>query len=155
MKIIVSSNRYTHMLPHIEDMLYWSHTTLNSCKQKTDVIINIAGLGAQQIQKLNYRYRAIDKPTNILSFAAGEVKHPQGLIFLGDIAICPSIVKQEISRYKKNASYYWCHLIVHSILHLLGYDHQKDNEALVMQNKEIEILFLLGIPNPYKNEDIK
>ena len=98
---------------------------------------------------LNHRYRAKDKPTNVLSFQASI---PDGveLPLLGDILICAPIVAREASEQGIDPEAHWAHMVVHGTLHLLGYDHQDDVQADAMECREVEILGELGYSNPYK-----
>lgn len=96
------------------------------------------------IRKLNRDYRGKDSPTNVLSFPN------DGDSILGDIVLCYDIVKQEAIEQGKDFYDHLTHLTVHSILHLLGYDHISDQEAEEMESIEIKILYNeFGIKNPY------
>lgn len=96
--------------------------------------------------ELNQRYR--DKPgaTNVLSFPC-EAEVPEAP--LGDLVICAAVVMSEAAAQDKCLNDHWQHLVVHGVLHLLGYDHIGDDEAEVMENEERAILARLGIADPY------
>ena len=100
-------------------------------------------LTEEEIHRLNKQYRNVDKPTNVLSFPnTGNV--------LGDIVLCLEVVQKEAVDQQKTYKSHLTHLIVHSILHLLGYDHISDEEAEEMEQKEIDILkTVFKIENPY------
>lgn len=101
-------------------------------------------------KQLNIQYRQKNFPTNVLAFPAeipNEVKLDKP--FLGDIVICAPIVAAEALEQGKTEMAHWAHLIIHGLLHLLGYDHITDAEAAVMESIEIETLAQLGFPNPY------
>ncbi len=124
-------------------------TTLNKIHYTEDAEICITLVDEDQIHKLNKEYRHVDKPTNILSFpfeCPPEVK----LDLLGDLVVCFSVLEQEAKDQNKSLEEHFCHLIVHGTLHLLGYDHIQDDEAVIMENLEIEILQQLGFSNPYE-----
>ncbi|ACV25738.1 rRNA maturation RNase YbeY [Kangiella koreensis] len=106
-------------------------------------------------QALNNDYRGKDNPTNVLSFPFEMPEGIEGLelSILGDLAICAEVVEQEAAEQKKELRSHWTHMVVHGGLHLLGYDHIKDNEALEMESLEIEILAQLGVENPYQERD--
>lgn len=97
---------------------------------------------------LNLRYRDRSDPTNVLSFPC-EVELPGISTPLGDLVICASVTMQEAAVQGKCLNEHWQHLVVHGVLHLLGYDHIDDDEAEIMENEEREILARLGIADPY------
>lgn len=110
------------------------------------------------IRTLNQNWRGIDKPTNVLSFPA--LQPPEGADepddmprMLGDIAIAYETMRREADEQEKSFSNHLSHLAVHGFLHLVGYDHEKDDEAEEMEALEREILATLGIPDPYADQD--
>ncbi|SED54572.1 probable rRNA maturation factor [Bradyrhizobium erythrophlei] len=105
------------------------------------------------IRTLNANWRSIDKPTNVLSFpalqpegASGEGDAPR---MLGDIAIAYQTTRREADEEQKPFDHHLSHLAVHGFLHLIGYDHENDDDAEDMEALEREILSSLGIPDPY------
>lgn len=107
-----------------------------------------------EIQALNKRYRDKDKPTNVLSFPADvPAEVALELPFLGDIILCVSVIDQEAKEQNKPALAHWAHMVVHGVLHLLNYDHIDDEEAKIMEEKEILILNQLNIENPYSDDE--
>jgi probable rRNA maturation factor len=101
------------------------------------------------VRELNARYRGKDKPTNVLSFPALEgfgAAEPQSL---GDIVLAQETVEREAAEQGIAAAHHLQHLVVHGLLHLLGFDHETDEEAQEMEGIEVEVLATLGIPNPY------
>ena len=108
------------------------------------------------IRTLNSNWRGIDKPTNVLSFPA--LQAPAGAPsdaprMLGDIAIAYQTMRKEADEEQKPFEHHLSHLAVHGFLHLIGYDHEKDDEAEAMEGLEPEILAQLGIPDPYQDRD--
>ncbi|MEG3617052.1 rRNA maturation RNase YbeY [Magnetovibrio sp. PR-2] len=102
------------------------------------------------VQALNRDWRGQDKPTNVLSFPASADDLPMGApMMLGDIAIAFETVTQEAQELDKPLSDHFCHLVVHGMLHLLGFDHVSDAQADEMEPLEIEILDGLGVKSPY------
>ena len=109
------------------------------------------------IRTLNSNWRGIDKPTNVLSFPALP---PTGLSgpddaprMLGDIAIAYETTRKEADDEQKPFDHHLSHLAVHGFLHLIGYDHEKDDDAEAMETLEQEILAQLGIPDPYADRE--
>ena len=109
------------------------------------------------IRTLNSNWRGIDKPTNVLSFpalpptgAGGPDDAPR---MLGDIAIAYETTRKEADDEQKPFDHHLSHLAVHGFLHLMGYDHEKDDDADTMETLEQEILALLGIPDPYADRE--
>ena len=109
------------------------------------------------IRTLNNNWRGIDKPTNVLSFpalqptgAAGPDDAPR---MLGDIAIAYETTRKEADDEQKPFDHHLSHLAVHGFLHLIGYDHEKDDEAETMEALEAEILAQLGIPDPHADRE--
>ncbi|HEY9011606.1 MAG TPA: rRNA maturation RNase YbeY [Devosia sp.] len=99
-------------------------------------------------QELNKEWRGIDKPTNVLSFPQIEPFSPV-LGILGDITLARETLEREAVEQGVNFTDHFTHLVVHGFLHILGYDHVDENEALVMEGLETQILATLGIADPY------
>ncbi|WP_315812171.1 rRNA maturation RNase YbeY [Bradyrhizobium sp. SZCCHNR2028] len=109
------------------------------------------------IRTLNSNWRGIDKPTNVLSFPALQPTGPRGEDdaprMLGDIAIAYETMRREADEEQKPFAHHLSHLTVHGFLHLIGYDHETDDEAEEMEALEREILAHLGIPDPYADRE--
>lgn len=106
---------------------------------------------ADESAALNQRYRGKAGPTNVLSFpcASGVPE----LNLLGDLVICAPVVAGEAQTQGKTEAAHWAHMVVHGVLHLLGYDHIGDHDALIMETRERAILARLGFPDPYSDEN--
>lgn len=102
-------------------------------------------------QALNRDYRGKDKPTNVLSFPF-EAPPAVSNHYLGDLVICAGVVAAEAVEQDKALNHHWAHMVVHGVLHLLGYDHIKNAEAERMEALERTILATLKIPDPYAGE---
>lgn len=102
-------------------------------------------VGRARSRALNAQYRGRDYPTNVLSFPAAA-----GSGALGDLVICPAVLHAEARAQRKSARSHWAHLVVHGTLHLIGYDHERDDEAQRMERREIRTLRELGFDNPYR-----
>ncbi|HEY7930615.1 MAG TPA: rRNA maturation RNase YbeY [Steroidobacteraceae bacterium] len=111
--------------------------------------ISVLLVGPARSRALNARYRDRDRPTNVLSFpATGEAQRHDGL--LGDLVICPAVLAAEARAQGKRLAAHWAHLVVHGALHLVGYDHEREREAVRMERREIRVLRGLGFDNPYR-----
>ncbi len=95
------------------------------------------------IQSLNHDFRGKNKPTNVLSFPSDEANE------LGDVILAFETIAREALAQHKTLKTHTTHLIVHGTLHLLGFDHEDEADALIMESLEIEILSKLAIENPY------
>ena len=104
---------------------------------------------AAESQHLNLTYRGKDKPTNVLSFPADLPDFVEST-HLGDLAICAEVVVHEAREQGKPVMNHWAHMTIHGCLHLLGYDHIKDDEAALMEDLEVKLLAALNIPDPYQ-----
>lgn len=111
-----------------------------------ELVIRI--VGREESAELNQSYRGVSGPTNVLSFPF-EPPPQIETSYLGDLVICAPVVAKEAAEQKKEHLRHWAHLVIHGILHLLGYDHQRDSDAGVMEARETELLARLGYPDPY------
>jgi probable rRNA maturation factor len=101
-----------------------------------------------EIQKLNKNFREMDKATNVLSFPDGDMDEA-GRMHIGDIAMAFETMEREAKSADISMSDHIAHLTIHGLLHLYGYDHIDDDDAIEMESIEIEILEDMGIKNPY------
>jgi len=102
------------------------------------------------VRDLNRDFRGKDKPTNVLSFPASAGPRPAGApVMLGDVIIAHETVVREAAAQGKSVADHLIHLIVHGVLHLLGYDHEKAGEARRMEAIEVRVLAGFGIADPY------
>lgn len=136
-------------IPTRFELQRWISATLEGRKTKAEVCLRM--VNEQEIQQLNKTYRGFDKPTNVLSFPytlpdSIELEYP----LLGDLVICPNIVALEATEQHKPLKAHWAHMVIHGVLHLLGYDHIEEKDALIMEPIEIDILKRLGFSNPYE-----
>lgn len=104
--------------------------------------ITLRWVKATEGQQLNHRYRGKDYPTNVLSFASEALP-------LGDIVLCAPVIIAQAQQYQRPLHDHCAHLILHGLLHLLGYDHLDARDRQVMEALEIALLAKLNIANPY------
>ena len=101
-------------------------------------------VGAREGRALNRRYRKRDYPTNVLSFAYADGA--------GDLVLCHPVIAREAREQGKSIAAHYAHLVVHGLLHLRGYRHERRPEALRMERIEIRLLARAGFHNPYTVE---
>lgn len=133
-------------LPSQAQLQSWVDAALAHIDDETEIVIRI--VDEAESQALNEQYRHKQGPTNILSF---PVDVPEGieLDLLGDLVVCSPIIAKEADEQHKPLHDHWAHIIIHGVLHLLGYDHIDDREAEEMEALEIALLEKLHIANPY------
>jgi probable rRNA maturation factor len=104
--------------------------------------------------RLNRDFRCQDAPTNVLAFPAWEMGMPVppgAPVLLGDVVLALETVAREAAEQEKPLANHLAHLVVHGVLHLLGYDHPTAVEAVRMESLETSILAKLGVPDPYRD----
>ena len=131
-------------VPHARSFTRWAKAAFAGAAarrmpQAAELTIRV--VGAAESRRLNRTWRGKDKPTNVLSFSS---EHE-----LGDLAICAPVVAREAREQGKRPAAHWAHMVVHGVLHLLGYDHETSREADAMEHLERRILAELGVPDPY------
>lgn len=138
--------------PRQQQLQHWVDHALKQAQGDTEIVIRI--VDADESQQLNQRYRQQDKATNVLSF---PFQTPLGIStdLLGDLVICAPIMATEAEQQNKTAEAHWAHIVIHGVLHLLGFDHIEHQDAQRMESEEIKILHSLGFANPYTEEDYK
>lgn len=146
----IACNTY---LPFSEETLVqWVKTALRPYRERAELTLRFVDV--EEMQSLNHAYRQQNKPTNVLAFPA---TYPQSIALdyplLGDVIICPAVLSEESIQLNTPLENHWAHIVIHGVLHLLGYDHIIEQDAQVMQQIEIELLQQLGYSNPYQKED--
>lgn len=156
-------------VPHVRSFNRWAQAACAPYLPRAmknqhgrDLALTIRVVGAAESRRLNRTWRSKDKPTNVLSFPAAPLapgkngvpsrlsaKEFSGLRELGDLAICAPVVAREAKEQGKPAQAHWAHLVVHGVLHLLGFDHENDRDATAMEAREVKILAQFGYDNPY------
>jgi probable rRNA maturation factor len=134
-------------VPSRRQLAEWAAAAL--APMRRPAVLSVRVVGRSRSRSLNAHYRHKDKPTNVLSFG-GAGKVPDGRHFLGELVICAPVVAQEARTQRKTLQSHWAHMTVHGMLHLQGFDHERDAEAAKMTAKEIQILDRLGFSDPYR-----
>jgi probable rRNA maturation factor len=175
--LIVIQNHYLHRLPFKYDLIKsWANQPLlspcrlglgptnepssnnavvgprpNLLEKKSELTLRF--VTNDEIQSLNQTYRQQNKPTNVLAFPSQVPDYiPLPRRLLGDVIIAPDVLYEEHRLLHKALDAYWAHIIIHGILHLLGYQHEEAAETMVMQTEETRLMNRLNFPNPYPME---
>jgi probable rRNA maturation factor len=133
-------------IPEPEVLRRWADRALQGRHPAAELAVRI--VDEAEITALNRQYRGKDSATNVLSFpyeAMSGVETEQ----LGDIVICAPVVAAEAVTQGKSLEAHWAHMVIHGVLHLLGYDHHRDVDAQDMESLETRLLASLGFPDPY------
>jgi len=136
-------------VPTEQDIQVWADAVLtHQALAEQEFTVRI--VNTDEGQTLNREYRQKDYATNVLSF---PFEAPPGveLNFLGDLVVCAEVVAKEAAEQHKAPMHHWAHMIIHGLLHLLGYDHIESEEAEEMEAIEVFILKQLGIDDPYQD----
>jgi probable rRNA maturation factor len=137
----------SNQLPSIEHFQQWVNTVLTTSENALEILIRL--VDEIESAELNERYRHKKGATNILSFPfepPAAVDSP----LLGDLVICVPIIETEAQQQQKPLLDHWAHITLHGVLHLCGYNHIEEDEAEIMEAKEIGFLKTLHINNPYE-----
>jgi probable rRNA maturation factor len=155
---IATNTRPPGSLPPARIKKIAAHLTQEFKLDRQDYEAGITFLTRPAMQKINHDFRGLKKPTNVLSFpeygpedVRKVLRQKKGAetIYLGDILLCFPYIRQEAVKMNKPLNHHLTHLIVHGLLHLLGYDHEDDHDAQRMEKLEISLLHGLAIPDPY------
>ncbi len=148
---IASENQ--QKLPELHHMEEWIHAAIREAssvkRELAELTVRI--VDCEESQELNNQYRGKDKPTNVLSF---PFQNPPGvtLPLLGDLVVCKAVVEKEAAEQVKPLISHWAHMLIHGTLHLLGYDHIDEDEAVEMESIETKLMIELGYSDPYLSE---
>jgi probable rRNA maturation factor len=132
-------------------MRRWAEAALQAGVREAEIGLRI--VDETEGRTLNRDYRGKDYATNVLTFALNEGEDtPPGLPLFGDIVIAADVVAREAAEQGKTLEAHYAHLVVHSMLHLQGFDHIEDAGAEAMESLETVIVKRLGYPDPYGEE---
>jgi probable rRNA maturation factor len=133
-------------VPHPRSIRRWTQAALKGVR-KPHGDLTVRFVGAREGRALNRRWRGRDYATNVLSFP-GEAAN-NAIAWLGDIVLCVPVILAEARAQHKPANAHYAHMVVHGVLHLLGFDHFRAIDATEMERRETSILRTLGYPDPY------
>ena len=140
------------LAPKASLMRKWAEAALSKKTSAAEITLRL--VDKEEMTKLNSVFRLKEGPTNVLSFPFDQPDvFASETTYLGDIVICSDIVNSEADEQGKEPEAHWAHMVVHGIFHLLGYDHETDEQTTIMESLEIETMRALGFPNPYLTGD--
>ena len=144
----ISSHEFKELSSELESKLELLAKHVLFDQNKNELTVNLKLVSSKEMMKLNEEFREKISDTNVLSFPAdGEIQKISGE--LGDIAISIPYVQTESKNLNRDLDDHMMHLLAHGILHLLGFDHQEDQDANIMEAQEIKYLEFFKIANPY------
>jgi probable rRNA maturation factor len=135
--------------PGADIIEHWVTAALRKERETTELSVRI--VDDSESAALNEKFRGKVGSTNVLSFPFSAVT-PEPLPILGDIVICAPVVAREALQQGKTPMAHWAHMTVHGVLHLLGYDHIDDQDAVIMESLETDIMLGMDFPPPYQEE---
>lgn len=125
----------------------------NSLQHKyLNTMLSISIVDENQSQELNNEYRGINKSTNVISLEYAEARE-QFNFLSGELILCDEVIIRESNEQHKDILAHYAHMIVHGILHLQGYDHIDEPDAVLMESIEKQIMYKLGFDNPYQENN--
>jgi len=141
----------TELVPDQAQIRRWVRVALRGRYEDAQLTVRVVGY--EESRQLNETYRHRQGPTNVLSFPfeqPGMVTPP----LLGDVVISAPLAVQEASEQGKELMAHWAHLVIHGVLHLIGYDHLDEDEAGIMEELECNIMMELRYPDPYEKDEV-
>ncbi len=148
MNLIISLDEGIDIEKPLDNKLNKIVSTILDQEKMSDCVINLRLLNDKEMRKLNMQFRQKDKTTNVLSFPNDDISVKQTKN-IGDIAISLEYVKAEAKKEGKTFDDHIIHMLAHGVYHILGYDHENNENAVIMENKEIQTLKKINISNPY------
>ena len=137
-------------IPDVGKFQRWIDAAVGTRREQAEVVVRI--VDEAESTQLNEAYRNKQGPTNVLSFPF-EAPEQVKMDLLGDLVICAPVISREAQEQGKTEDSHWAHMAVHGSLHLLGFDHQTDEQAREMEGLERDILVAMGYEPPYRIEE--
>ena len=138
----------TGFVPGAAQLRSWAAAALGARARGAEIALLV--VGRARSRTLNHQYRGRDKATNVLSFPAPAMPGAAPPRPLGDIVICPDVLRREARAQGKRERDHWMHLFIHGVLHLVGHDHVREAEAKRMEGLERRLLRRFGVADPYQ-----
>ena len=148
MSLIISLDEGIDIEKPLNNKLNKVVSTILDQEKMSNCVINLRLLNDKEMKKLNMQFRQKDKTTNVLSFPNDDISVKQTKN-IGDIAISIEYVKAEAKKEGKTFDDHIIHMLAHGVYHILGYNHENNENAVIMENKEIQTLKKINISNPY------
>ena len=145
--IDIQINEFSSGVPDKKKIREWVRAVFSLLNHRL-VPLTVRIVDEKEIRDLNRLYRGRDQVTNVLSFAYEPLPNID-VDLLGDVVICGSVVVKEAKDQEKLLMDHWAHIIIHGTLHLFGYDHETEDQAVIMECLEIKLLNGLGFAIPY------
>lgn len=148
LEVQYAAGSHSDYQPERERIERWVRLALDGRREAAQLVVRI--VDEDEVRELNERYRHSRGPTNVLSFPFDrpELLEPP---LLGDVVVCAAVVAREAAAHNKQVEAHWAHLVIHGVLHLLGFDHQRQRDAVIMERLEKELLSSLGYEDPYES----
>jgi len=127
-------------LPSRAQLRRWARAAL-----ERDARVTVRIVGGGEARTLNHHFRGKKNPTNVLTFVMREQPRLEG-----DLALCAPVIAREARAQHKSVAAHYAHLVVHGVLHLQGYNHERAQQARIMERRETQIVTRLGFPDPYR-----
>lgn len=148
--LAIENRSHEARVPTTAQLRHWAQAALQPTVRTAEISLLI--VGEEEGRTLNRDYRGKDYATNVLSFALNEGEPVPGLPLFGDIVFAAPVVAREATEQNKSLEEHYAHLTVHGMLHLQGYDHEDETDAVIMETLETAILARLGYADPYSEE---
>ena len=147
--VTIEVHNYPKQLSSVKDSLEDIVIKFKNYFEIKEIFSEISFISKEEIKEINKKFRNKDKATNVLTFPSQEIKRMTNNCH-GEILVCMEVIEQESLDQDKKIENHFFHLLIHSFLHLLGYMHDKEDDAILMESREIEFLANIGVDNPYK-----
>lgn len=142
---LVSEDAY---IPDESLFVQWCRAAILPYQESAELTIRV--VDEEEGLALNSAYRQKDYATNVLSFPADLPDEFLDIPLLGDLIICAPVVRKEAEQQQKAIEAHWAHMVTHGCLHLLGFDHEDQEDAIEMESIEQVLLMEQGYPDPYQ-----